>query len=374
MPVHCGKRANPDGIEMRIDLRKDSIVLAKAIADRVKDYPVYINKGPGDDEDPITLITLGYQFDQAGWVALVFDTRPNAGCDGEWQSYIEGNAVMFRGWFKAFDDMLSRRSTLSITLPNGKARLFTADSQIEDVAECFGLMCRSPLEEGKTGVFKKLPLARKCDLAVEEQGGFFGWTTAKQTDQEKRAIARLKLRHAAKRLSKSRATRYWLGQLERVARRAPSSEISDHVDVIRDVEQALDELAAICASTIVPLLGLANRWARASAYQVIADRAQERPIQTVLYMAFQKLAEIGCAGTEAELLIQQYIREAVKVRPVFAKRHRHGLYGVAPWHAARLLHANYQGYPEPRKTNAGNRLINAERFAGNKRITTKGKA
>ena len=68
---------------MRIDLKKDFERVVEHIAKRCKDYPVYVNAGPGEDEDAIRLITLGFQFDQAGWIALIFDTRPTAEFDGE---------------------------------------------------------------------------------------------------------------------------------------------------------------------------------------------------------------------------------------------------------------------------------------------------
>ena len=54
---------------MKLDLRKDQKTIAKHIAERVRDYPMYVNNGPGEDEDPISLITLGFAFDQSGWIA-----------------------------------------------------------------------------------------------------------------------------------------------------------------------------------------------------------------------------------------------------------------------------------------------------------------
>ena len=76
-------------------VKKDFERVVKYIGKRCKDYPVYVNAGPVEDEDAIRLITLGFEFDQAGWIALIFDTRPEAACDGDWQSYIKekGRAI-----------------------------------------------------------------------------------------------------------------------------------------------------------------------------------------------------------------------------------------------------------------------------------------
>ena len=151
---------------MRIDLKKDFERVVKYIEKRCKDYPVYVNAGPGEDEEAIRLITLGFQFDQAGWIALIFDTRPTAEFDGEWQGYIEENEKPFQGWFKAFGDMVENDSILSLTQHNGKRRSFTANTELQDVAKCFGVMCRDALLKArKNGLFKKLPLADDCRLS-----------------------------------------------------------------------------------------------------------------------------------------------------------------------------------------------------------------
>ncbi|MGV3724199.1 MAG: hypothetical protein ACO1SX_25170, partial [Actinomycetota bacterium] len=70
---------------MNIDLREDYKTVAEHLAARVRDYSGPANKGPGKAEDPIALMTLGYQFAQAAWVALGFDPRPDAKSYGHWQ-------------------------------------------------------------------------------------------------------------------------------------------------------------------------------------------------------------------------------------------------------------------------------------------------
>ncbi len=98
---------------MKIDLKADAKSVYEYVKQRVADYPVYINNGPGEDEDPILQITLGFQISQAGWVALVFDTRPNGSPDGEWQSYIEENCLEFPHWLDAVDALFDRANQLN---------------------------------------------------------------------------------------------------------------------------------------------------------------------------------------------------------------------------------------------------------------------
>ena len=100
---------------MKLDLRKDRKSLLKYIKDRIRDYPVYENLGPGEDEDPIAQITLGYQFDQAGWAALVFDTRADAAVDGVWQNYIEENDHELPHWYQAHERNCTLRVAGRIT-------------------------------------------------------------------------------------------------------------------------------------------------------------------------------------------------------------------------------------------------------------------
>src|SRR5690349_13546551 len=104
---------------MQLDLRKTSRILRSHLAQRVRDYPKYINEGPGKDDAPIKQITIGYQFDQSGWLAVVFDTRPKAKNDGQWNSFIEPNAIEFDDWHEVFTDLDENGSPIKVTLPDG---------------------------------------------------------------------------------------------------------------------------------------------------------------------------------------------------------------------------------------------------------------
>jgi hypothetical protein len=160
---------------MRLNLKSDLRRVMKYIQQRCRDYPVYLNAWPGKDEDAITLITLGYQYDQAGWVALVFDTRTQAEVDGAWQQYIAQNVEPFEDWTKAFDAVDDGKK-LQLTGADCRTETLTSEEDLDTLGERIGQMCRDALLQCKQqGYFKKLPLSDQARLVVEDHDGGFGW-------------------------------------------------------------------------------------------------------------------------------------------------------------------------------------------------------
>jgi hypothetical protein len=158
---------------MKIDLKADAKKIYAYIKQRVKDYPVYVNAGPGEDADPISQITLGYEVAQESWVALVFDTRPDGSPDGEWNSYIEENTLEIPHWAKAIDALFDDEEPIELTLPDGKKKKFGED---DELAEPVGEMLKNLLLQARQEkVFGKLPLAKKCSMGVEHHDGAYGW-------------------------------------------------------------------------------------------------------------------------------------------------------------------------------------------------------
>lgn len=158
---------------MKINLKADAKTIYDHLRQRVADYPIYVNAGPGEDEDPISQITLGFQVSQAGWVAVVFDTRPDASPDGEWQSYIEENWLEFPSWLEAVDALWDNGETIQLTLPDGKKRSLGED---DELAEPIGKVLKGILIQArKDKLFTTLPLAKKCFMGVEDHDGAYGW-------------------------------------------------------------------------------------------------------------------------------------------------------------------------------------------------------
>lgn len=85
--------------QLKLDLQRDQQKVRRYFERRIRDYSVHINLGPGEDEDPISLITIGFYASQGGYVSLIFDTRPNAGphngFDGEWTQYLDHVRIFF---------------------------------------------------------------------------------------------------------------------------------------------------------------------------------------------------------------------------------------------------------------------------------------
>jgi hypothetical protein len=162
---------------MKLDLQKDAEKIRKFIEKRIRDYPNYVNQGPGEDEDPIALATIGYYFEQSGYFALVFDTRPTADSDGDWTLHLDSkkNMLSFPKWVAAFDALCDGGS-VEVTLPNGKQRTLGESDDNESVHRLFGEMIRDiVIELRAAGAFEKLPLTPKAFLIIEEFDGNWGW-------------------------------------------------------------------------------------------------------------------------------------------------------------------------------------------------------
>jgi hypothetical protein len=162
---------------MQLDLQKDEQKIRRFIEKRVRDYPAHKNLGPGKDGDPIALMTLGYHLEQAGYFALVFDTRPKADNDGEWTNHIENdvNVLEFPRWQTAFET-LCEGGSVDVKLPNGKTRTLDESDDNESVARLFGEMIRETVFSLRdSGAFDSLPLAPKAFFIIEEFDGQWGW-------------------------------------------------------------------------------------------------------------------------------------------------------------------------------------------------------
>src|SRR5258708_5367744 len=85
---------NPLRTEMpvRLDLRSDFAEIYAHLADLVRGFDPAGGNVLGDP-GPVKMVEVGFEYSQAGWLVIVFDTRANAEPDGEWTSLIEGNEL-----------------------------------------------------------------------------------------------------------------------------------------------------------------------------------------------------------------------------------------------------------------------------------------
>jgi hypothetical protein len=159
---------------MKLDLRKDFDDIYAHVVNRVQTFDPSTNAGPGDGTSPIAMIEFGFQCEQDGWVALVFDTRPDAEPDGEWNSFIDENLFERRHWQEAL--MALETESVDVILPDGGKRKITGETEFEEFVALFGELLKGVLIKARAdGVFNSMPKAKKCHLGVEEQEGCFGW-------------------------------------------------------------------------------------------------------------------------------------------------------------------------------------------------------
>jgi hypothetical protein len=164
----------------RLDLRKDSADILAFISERVRSFDPKTNDGPGKGRR-VTRIDVGYSCDQAGWVALIFDTRRAAEPDGEWNSHIEGNLLERPEWLAAFEALGGE--SLLVVLPDGKERKLRRGSY-EALTTILGDFLKSVLLKAREdGIFADLPKAARCELGVEEHDGGYGWPVYEERGQ-----------------------------------------------------------------------------------------------------------------------------------------------------------------------------------------------
>lgn len=167
---------------MRLDLRGDFADLSAYIAERVRTFASATNDGPGEP-GPITMIEVGFEYAQDAWVAVVFDTRPDAEPDGEWTMHIEGNDFARPHWLAADEALMEGPITLvqldgtEIELPEGSS-----------LAEPLGELLKAVLLKARAdGVFDGLPKTAACELGVEHHEGDYGWPAYEDRGPESRA-------------------------------------------------------------------------------------------------------------------------------------------------------------------------------------------
>lgn len=340
---------------MHLNLQKDAQKITAFLRERVRDYPLYINEGPGKDEDPITQITAGFQFDQAGWLAVVFDTRPNSEVDGEWNSFIEPNAIAFDHWQQVFEEITEHGAAIEVTLPSGAKKKLGPRTDTEAFAKCLGDVIRRVLADfRRSGGFKPLSLAKNLALVVEEHDGNFGWTDRKVFEKDSWDELENSLDRGVPRQSPAAQIDYWIAVLQRLAL-GKQPELEWKYLVIRNV---IERLRPLGEPAIVPLLTFVRSWATKPEWA--GDRPErnfgELPMHTPTISALMRVHDSRCRSAEVESLLHEIMRRSLKVN---ASRR---LWGIIPAWTARCLHKLFKGYPEPKIHSSTNELINRDEY------------
>ena len=160
---------------MKINLSDDFDRVYQYIMRKIDSFDITNNPSPGSENNTISLVSLGYQFDQAGWVSVVFDTRTEARPDGQWALHIDGNMLEMNHWVENVREMYEKETVLTIELIDGSEIKLDETSNEEDF-NCLGQMLLSVLVKLRDDrAFEKLPLANMAVMSVEEINGTFGW-------------------------------------------------------------------------------------------------------------------------------------------------------------------------------------------------------
>lgn len=339
---------------MQLDLRQSATAIREHIALRAKSYAKRRNKGPGKPGDPVTQITIGYQFDQAGWFALVFDTRPGSEVDGEWNSYIEANACQMPAWEKAFSSLGKDGSRLRLIEHNGHKIMLGSSTDEARFAKYLGVTIRDALvESSENGVFDGVPLAEECALVVEEHSGYFGWSSAsKGKETEASYLKKLDGQVTAK--TGDGQIAHWIGLLDKTAAgKSGQSEWS-----FLDVDYAMGKLKRFGQKGMIALLKFVKAWSGEQEW--VGDwpkrRIDTRPMHGPTIDALMFVCEAKGGTPEMEVLLRDILSRSVKAN---AGRK---LWGLIPVLSARCLSALFDTYPEPEQNERTNALVNHEAF------------
>lgn len=113
----------------------------------------------------VYLVEFGYEYAQAGWATIHFDTRPDAQSDGSWSQQIDKRRIERPHWRKAC--AANMRGPINVVVVGGKDKAIPEGAEIE-MAEQIGLLLKAVLMRARDeGLLSQLPLAPQCQLAVE---------------------------------------------------------------------------------------------------------------------------------------------------------------------------------------------------------------
>jgi len=323
---------------MDIDLANAVQDIRDYIRKRVRAYKRLANDGPGKPGDPITLITLGYQIDQDGWVALVFDTRPQPDCDGNWQSHIEDNDLPFLAWHRAFTTMTASNQPIRVVLADGKVKTLRKTMSMKTVCTPFGRALKAALLGAwRDGDFAALPLAKGCRVAIEEHEGNWGWTNLKSQVDYAGAERNYKkimagLRRDAEGMSEAERIAHWLAVIEKEATGPWVGCLYPYLPH----KDACEELADIGHAAVMPTLDLLFRW---------ADQPDHYLYEMIGASPFNEALEMveasGLRTTEVERRLCEIIQKSATYN---AGQER---WGRVASRAALYLSRMFDRYPKP---------------------------
>lgn len=166
--------ARPDII---VDIRAEAPEFLDYVRRRVTDFA-----GSALAGERVNRIDFGFEFGQGNWIALAFDTRPDAEPDGSWSSDVDAFKLERPAW--PIWDELPKGAQVGFIDLSGK--------EIDVMPDPDGLICgiigdalkHVLLTARSQGLFAGLPKVDRCEMGVESLEGFYGWPAYEDRGQE----------------------------------------------------------------------------------------------------------------------------------------------------------------------------------------------
>lgn len=123
----------------------------------------------GHGPEAVTMLVVGFEVDQSGWVLLWLDTRPNAYLDGEWTKHIAAFSLPIPEWIKLLASARAGRIRL-IGSPTDSILIESDEELAEAIGQALTGIVQSLSERGS---WNDLNLAPGCRLILEDYNGHF---------------------------------------------------------------------------------------------------------------------------------------------------------------------------------------------------------
>ncbi len=122
----------------------------------------------------IRRIDFGFEFGQGNELWLVFDTRPDAGPDGEWTVQVQKVPALKRPNWPIWADLPKGEVVNFINLQGETVNVMRSPDK--KICKIVGeAMKHAMLTARDQGIFEPLSRAERCELGVENMEGFYGW-------------------------------------------------------------------------------------------------------------------------------------------------------------------------------------------------------
>ena len=122
------------------------------------------------------MIHVGFTFDQAGWIFVYLDTRPNASWDGEWTTHLEPETLLPRQhWYEA-SELPNLGELVLIGTDGNHVPEWSESHDLQKLANILGQFLTSAVATFENeGIFQPLLGSTKLKYCVEEFSGLYCW-------------------------------------------------------------------------------------------------------------------------------------------------------------------------------------------------------